>query len=491
MIRASAEPRPLKFRDQLQWRDVVETKKDGSARILLLGKTSVTVRELSRLELREEALPAGKKYTLSVFSGKVRATVERTLMREGEEVEVRSPNAVAAVRGTDLVVEIEDQPTRARGFGMLASLNGGPLLAQAPTAAGSTVVYTLTGRVNVSNPLSAVPVVVQLGRLEAARIQGRSAPVRFSILPTEIPNILRGLNPPPPPAATRPVASETAKSKVEQLAAVETTRTGERPGSIAGGGGPNGGSSESSGSGGGPSASGSGGSNASGGSGVSGGGDPSGGSGSGGGPSASSGGSGNSVSSGSSSGGSSASGSSGGSGGSPSASSSSGGGTGNSGSSGSSGGGASVSSGSSGGSSSAGGSGGGAGKSTSSSSSGGSSASSGGSGGGPSASGSAGGSGGGGSKSASSGGSGGGASVSSGSSGGGSSKGASSSSSGGGASKSISSSGGGGSSSSVSSSGGGASKSVSTILSSKTHSVEHKVTITKEIKEKGKKKKKD
>jgi hypothetical protein len=230
MIRAAAQPQPLKFRDQLQWRDVVETKKDGSARILLLGTTSVTVRELSRLELREEALAAGKKYTVSVVSGKVRATVERTLLGKGEEVEVHSPNAVAAVRGTDLVVEIAEQPARARGLGLLASL-AGPLLAQAPTA-GTTVVYALSGQVNVFNPTSTARRVETLGALEGARIQGRSDPTRFTFTRLEISNILRGLNPPPPPAANRPVASDSAKTKVEQLATIETTRTGERPGVV-------------------------------------------------------------------------------------------------------------------------------------------------------------------------------------------------------------------------------------------------------------------
>jgi len=235
MIRASAEPQALKFRDQLQWRDVVETKKDGITRILLLGKTSVTVRELSRLELREEALAAGKKYTVSVVAGKVRATVERSLMGKGDEVEVHSPNAVAAVRGTDFVVEIQDQPARAQAFGLLASLHGGPLLAQAPTGLG-TLVYTLTGQVDVTNPRAAARVTVQLGALQGARVQGTANPVRFTFTRLEIPNIVRDLNPPAPPAARRPVASDTAKGKAEQVAAVETTRAGERPGTVTPGG---------------------------------------------------------------------------------------------------------------------------------------------------------------------------------------------------------------------------------------------------------------
>src|SRR3972149_1715267 len=69
VARLSATPQPLKFRDTLFWRDVVEARKDGIARILLGGKTTVTVRELSRLELREEGRADGGRYTLELGGG--------------------------------------------------------------------------------------------------------------------------------------------------------------------------------------------------------------------------------------------------------------------------------------------------------------------------------------------------------------------------------------------------------------------------------------
>lgn len=53
VIRPSASPRPLKVGDRLSWGDVVETPQDAIARILLNQRATVTVRELSRLELRE------------------------------------------------------------------------------------------------------------------------------------------------------------------------------------------------------------------------------------------------------------------------------------------------------------------------------------------------------------------------------------------------------------------------------------------------------
>ena len=89
VTRLPATPQPLKFRDSLFWRDVVEARKDGIARVLLAGQTTVTVRELSRLELREETTAEGIRYTAELVSGKVRASVARMLMRPGDQVEDR------------------------------------------------------------------------------------------------------------------------------------------------------------------------------------------------------------------------------------------------------------------------------------------------------------------------------------------------------------------------------------------------------------------
>lgn len=83
---------------------MVEARRDGIARILLGGTTTVTVRELSRLELREESAPEGVRYTVELFSGKLGAGVARMLLRPGERIEVRTCNAVASLRGTDFIV---------------------------------------------------------------------------------------------------------------------------------------------------------------------------------------------------------------------------------------------------------------------------------------------------------------------------------------------------------------------------------------------------
>jgi len=49
----------LRFKDNLILRDIIDTQESSLVRVLFGGKSTVTVRELSRLEVREELLPGG------------------------------------------------------------------------------------------------------------------------------------------------------------------------------------------------------------------------------------------------------------------------------------------------------------------------------------------------------------------------------------------------------------------------------------------------
>jgi hypothetical protein len=140
----------LKFRSDLFWRDVVDTEKESLARILLQGKSSITVRELSRLELREEVGPAGqRRWVTDLTTGKIRAAVSRALMGPNEEVELRTPNAVAAVRGSEAVMAF---------------------------AEGRTEFIGVTGRFDVTNPQDPSRTRVSVGELERTLLVGANPP---------------------------------------------------------------------------------------------------------------------------------------------------------------------------------------------------------------------------------------------------------------------------------------------------------------------------
>jgi hypothetical protein len=96
------QPRPLKFRDDVFVNDRVVTGDRSIARMLLAGKAVVTVRERSALTITE--VPG--KSTIELSSGKIAVAVAREKMKPGDQIEVRTPNAVAGVRGTVFVAEV-------------------------------------------------------------------------------------------------------------------------------------------------------------------------------------------------------------------------------------------------------------------------------------------------------------------------------------------------------------------------------------------------
>ena len=170
VTRIAAGPQPLKLGDTMYWGDVVEVPKNGFARLLLWGGTTVSVRELSRVELQRELRTDGVRYTLELVWGKLRVSVARMLMRQDEHVDVQTRNAVASVRGTDFVVETLEPSGQAQGFGFLGA---------SAVREMETVVTTLSGLVEVSNRPPGTGRVERVRALETLRVRGSHDPVRL------------------------------------------------------------------------------------------------------------------------------------------------------------------------------------------------------------------------------------------------------------------------------------------------------------------------
>ena len=101
VARATTPSLPLKFKDEVFLRDRISTAEHSLARLLLDQKALLTVRELSELEITEEA----GRSAVNLEAGKIAIGVARQRMRPGEVVEIRTQNAVAAIRGTVVVAE--------------------------------------------------------------------------------------------------------------------------------------------------------------------------------------------------------------------------------------------------------------------------------------------------------------------------------------------------------------------------------------------------
>jgi hypothetical protein len=102
---------PLKFKDSIFERDKINTAENSIVKVLMGGKAVVTVRELSVLTITEEV----GKTTVNLESGKIAVAVAKQLMKPGDRLEVHTPNAVAAVRGTVFVVEVTRQGAQLGG----------------------------------------------------------------------------------------------------------------------------------------------------------------------------------------------------------------------------------------------------------------------------------------------------------------------------------------------------------------------------------------
>ena len=99
---ATTSPVPLKFKDDVLLNDRVTTGDKGFARMLLGGKAIVTARERSVITITE--VPGVS--TIDLVSGRISVAVDKSRMRPGEVVEIKTPNAVSGIRGTIVVAEV-------------------------------------------------------------------------------------------------------------------------------------------------------------------------------------------------------------------------------------------------------------------------------------------------------------------------------------------------------------------------------------------------
>ena len=98
----ATSPAPLKFKDDVLLNDRVTTGEKAFARVLLGGKAIVTARERSTITITE----APGVSTIDLTSGRIAVAVDKSRMRPGDVVEIKTPNAISGVRGTIVVAEV-------------------------------------------------------------------------------------------------------------------------------------------------------------------------------------------------------------------------------------------------------------------------------------------------------------------------------------------------------------------------------------------------
>ncbi len=161
---ALSSPRPLQFKDDVFVRDRIATAERSVVRVLLGGKALVTVRELSTLTITEETGRA----RVDLTTGKIAMGVVRQRMRPGEVIEIRTPNAIATIRGTVLVVELIPEPGGVSGGG----------------SRFTTKVHVLHGLVEVSDPNNPSAPPARVGTLESWSRSGAEPSSQVPLSPT-------------------------------------------------------------------------------------------------------------------------------------------------------------------------------------------------------------------------------------------------------------------------------------------------------------------
>ena len=127
----------LQFRDNLHLGDRITLAEHSRVKILLFGKSVLTMQELSTLTITEEVL----RPTLFLDRGKIDYAVPRDRMQPSEVHEIRTPNAFARVHG-DPSIRALSIPLLSGGVGVALGLGLGGLVYM-PVAGGAGFALTL------------------------------------------------------------------------------------------------------------------------------------------------------------------------------------------------------------------------------------------------------------------------------------------------------------------------------------------------------------
>jgi len=144
------QAQPLRFKDDVFLRDRITTGERSFVRVLLGGKATVTARERSVLTITEVPGVA----TVQLGAGRISVAVSKALMKPGEVIEIKTPNAVTAIRGTVVVAEVLPAPDGHRStITILRGLVDVTKLDPAGRLSGSAVKLGALERVTVTTSL--------------------------------------------------------------------------------------------------------------------------------------------------------------------------------------------------------------------------------------------------------------------------------------------------------------------------------------------------
>ncbi len=166
---------PAKLREDVFFKDLLETQADSRTKALFQDDSILTVGENSRVEINEHVFdPANNQRStvLRLVKGRLRALVGKFFAGSGSKFEVHTATAAVAARGTYFVVWIEEKPgTKVGEAGTVR-----PVLfpgidvaqAQVPVVEGATGVANIGSSGDVAFTAAGKTVVVKPGMASVA-----------------------------------------------------------------------------------------------------------------------------------------------------------------------------------------------------------------------------------------------------------------------------------------------------------------------------------
>ncbi|MEK7444405.1 MAG: FecR domain-containing protein, partial [candidate division NC10 bacterium] len=215
-VARAAVPAPvaLKFKDDVFVRDRISTAENSLLKVLLGGKALVTVRELSVFTVTEEA----GRGAVDLDSGKVAFSLVRQRLRPGETYEIRTPNAVAAVRGTVVVAEV---------FRRSSQVGQAPIPIQTDfsvvSGSGFIDVFLFLRGIAVAPP-------VRVGPMEMLSILGSVFGQVRPLTPDAAARLMANLRPKPQHTGTPDPARRALTGQQQDEAAIDAGTAGGQPG---------------------------------------------------------------------------------------------------------------------------------------------------------------------------------------------------------------------------------------------------------------------
>src|SRR6266581_1565648 len=184
---------PVKLREDVYFKDVIETQASSRAKALFQDDSILTVGENSRVEVSEYIYdPANNQRStiLRLFQGKARALVGKLFAGRGSKFEIHTPTAVATARGTYFVVWIEEEAGQKMGMNKIGTVR--PVSDQglevAELQAGGTGVANIGNSGNVALTSGGQTVVVPPGNFAFAP-PGMPPFAPAIITPTALPGV--------------------------------------------------------------------------------------------------------------------------------------------------------------------------------------------------------------------------------------------------------------------------------------------------------------